>query len=74
MSGLCKGKYHGSVPKELPEGEKLCLLCKAYIDAQKRERNENIKKTLVEVGKAVPVIIPVVRGLVALVAKNKKKA
>lgn len=42
----CKGKFHGSVRKEIEDSEKYCLICTGRYKAEKDERNKKIGKAI----------------------------
>ncbi len=66
----CCGKYHGDVQKQIADNEDYCLICKGKMQAEKEQKKENKKKTLVNIGKVASAVLPAVLLGIGLIKNN----
>ena len=66
----CCGKYNGDVQKQIADNEDYCLICKGKMQAEKEQKKENKKKTLVNIGKVASAVLPAVLLGIGLIKNN----
>lgn len=56
----CRGKFHGKVEKFVEDDEDYCPLCKARMEAIKKEKAEKWKNYLKKIVQGVLAVVPIV--------------